>query len=419
MEELLGAKQLGDDQTAVKKSVQNYYGEELKDQNDLKTSACKTCIPPPKEIRQYLKEVPKEVLVKFYGCGTPLPLGITGLRVLDLGSGSGRDCYVASRLVGENGSVTGIDMTPSQLEVANRHLEAYTRDVLKYSKPNMRFIQGEIEYLDKAGIPDESQDLVISNCVINLSPDKARVLQQVYRVLAPGGEMYFSDVYCDRRLPYELRTHPVLLGECLGGALYINDFIRLCHQVGFTDPRRLSIEPISVDDPELKEVVGEARFYSITYRLFKVPGRLETLCEDYGQVAVYKGTIPGHRHAYDLDDHHRFVANKPMLVCGNTASMVAENGWPPTSQFQGTAMSTTASLTAVGLPPARLRHPDLQLTVLEGPAAELTAPGLGKEPPTTACMVLKSDDAVLEQGLNKVPKLLSKEFFQQKLYGWC
>jgi len=329
MEELLGAKQLGDDQTAVKKSVQNYYGEELKDQNDLKTSACKTCIPPPKEIRQYLKEVPKEVLVKFYGCGTPLPLGITGLRVLDLGSGSGRDCYVASRLVGENGSVTGIDMTPSQLEVANRHLEAYTRDVLKYSKPNMRFIQGEIEYLDKAGIPDESQDLVISNCVINLSPDKARVLQQVYRVLAPGGEMYFSDVYCDRRLPYELRTHPVLLGECLGGALYINDFIRLCHQVGFTDPRRLSIEPISVDDPELKEVVGEARFYSITYRLFKVPGRLETLCEDYGQVAVYKGTIPGHRHAYDLDDHHRFVANKPMLVCGNTASMVAETWLAP------------------------------------------------------------------------------------------
>jgi hypothetical protein len=81
-----------------------------------------------------------------------------------------------------------------------------------------------------------------------------------------------------------------------------------------------------VTDPELKEVVGEANFYSITYRLFKLPGLLETLCEDYGQYAVYKGTIPGHKHAYWLDDHHRFEKGKPAIVCGNTAAMVGENG---------------------------------------------------------------------------------------------
>ncbi|GLC51856.1 hypothetical protein PLESTB_000555900 [Pleodorina starrii] len=327
--ELTAAQQLGSDQEAVKESVKEYYGETLKSSGDLRTSACTACKPPPAEVRAALASVPGEVKDKFYGCGNPIPTGIDGLRVLDLGCGSGRDCYVAARLVGEQGSVTGVDMTPSQLEVARAHCKSYCCETLGYSQPNMRFIQGEIEYLDRAGIADASVDLIISNCVINLSPDKARVLSEAYRVLAPGGEMHFSDVYCDRRLPSSVRTHPVLLGECLAGALYVNDFIRLCRKVGFTDPRQLECEEIIVHDAELKDLVGEARFYSITYRLFKVPGQIEDLCEDYGQVAVYKGTIPGRPHAYDLDDHHRFVANKPMLVCGNTASMVGETWLKP------------------------------------------------------------------------------------------
>uniref|UniRef100_A0A7S0WXY5 Arsenite methyltransferase n=1 Tax=Chlamydomonas leiostraca TaxID=1034604 RepID=A0A7S0WXY5_9CHLO len=327
MGELLQGQHLGSDHDAVKASVQQYYGQELHSSSDLKTAACTSCKAPPPEIRAHLKDVPQEIKDRFYGCGTPLPLGITGLRVLDLGCGTGRDCYVAARLVGESGSVTGVDMTPEQLAVARKYVDSYTAQVLRYAKPNMRFVQGTIEKLE--GIADASQDLIISNCVINLSPDKASVLREAYRVLAPGGEMYFSDVYCDRRLPKELRTHPVLLGECLGGALYINDFLRLAREVGFTDPRSLEAEPIAINDAELAGAVGEAKFFSITYRLFKIPGRLETLCEDYGQVAVYKGTLPGHKHAYALDDHHRFIANKPMLVCGNTASMVEETWLKP------------------------------------------------------------------------------------------
>ena len=120
----------------------------------------------------------------------------------------------------------------------------------------------------------------------------------------------------------------MLWGECISGALYIGDFKRICRDVGFTDPRVLSISPIAVTDPELQKVVGEAKFFSITYRLFKI-GSLETECEDYGQVAVYKGTIPGHPHSYALDDHHVFETNKPMLVCGNTASMVSETWLKP------------------------------------------------------------------------------------------
>jgi len=114
-----------------------------------------------------------------------------------------------------------------------------------------------------------------------------------------------------------------MLGECLGGALYIEDFRRICQRVGFLDPRQLSIEPIEVNDPELKLLCGSANFYSITYRCFKL-SNMETLCEDYGQVAYYKGTLPNNPNSYMLDDHHVFETGKPMLVCGNTASMVSE-----------------------------------------------------------------------------------------------
>ena len=94
--------------------------------------------------------------------------------------------------------------------------------------------------------------------------------------------------------------------------------------MGFLDPRQLEASPIVVTDPELKELCGEAKFYSITYRCFKLAG-METLCEDYGQVAYYKGTIPNHPHTYALDDHHEWETGRPMLVCGNTASMVGES----------------------------------------------------------------------------------------------
>lgn len=313
--------------TAIEKtleSVQTYYGKVLETSKDLKTSACTAAGKPHPEIIKIMKQIPREIMEKFYGCGAPLPLGIDGLRVLDLGSGSGRDCYICSKLVGEKGTVTGIDMTDEQLSIAREHAESYAA-TLGYATTNLRFVKGFIERLDDAGIADASQDIVISNCVVNLSPDKPRVLREAYRVLANGGEFYFSDVYCDRRLPEAVRKHEVLWGECVSGALYVEDFKRIARDVGFTDPRVLASAPIEINDPELKDVVGEAKFYSITYRLFKLPDALETLCEDYGQVAIYKGTIPGHRHAYDLDDHHRFVTNKPMLVCGNSAAMVGDS----------------------------------------------------------------------------------------------
>lgn len=201
-------------------SVQNYYGKVLSTSKDLKTSACTAAGRPHPIVQDAIKQVPAEIRAKFYGCGAPLPLGIDGLRVLDLGSGSGRDAFVCAKLVGESGSVVGIDMTDEQLDVARAHVDSYSA-ALKYQKPNLKFVKGYIERLDEAGIADESVDMIISNCVVNLSPDKPGVLREAYRVLAPGGELYFSDVYCDRRLPKHVQENEVC---CCGG--------RVLHELG-------------------------------------------------------------------------------------------------------------------------------------------------------------------------------------------
>eukprot|EP01080_Neovahlkampfia_damariscottae_P001241 gene1241-11330_t len=300
--------------------VKEYYGKILSTMDDLKTTACTCSGKPTKIIREIIKDIPNEIKEKFYGCGTPTPLGIEGCSVLDLGSGSGRDCYIASKLVGKEGKVIGVDMTQEQNDVANKFIKEYS-DKLGYS--NMRFETGYIEFLDQCGIEKESIDIVISNCVINLSPNKEEVLKSVYDSLKFGGEFYFSDVYASRRIPEEIQKHEVLYGECLSGALYIEDFIRLCHKVGFIDPRMLEMKEIKIKNEELQEVIGNIKFYSITYRLFKLKN-LETKCEDYGQYAIYKGNIVGQPSSFELDDHHFFETNKPLLVCGNTASMLQE-----------------------------------------------------------------------------------------------
>jgi arsenite methyltransferase len=314
--------------------VRKYYGEVLSQTKDLKTSACTSAEKPHKMIRDTLQMIPQKIIEKFYGCGTPIPLGIKGCNVLDLGSGSGRDCYIAANIVGQEGNVIGVDMTDQQLQVANEHVQEYMTK-LKYNRTNLRFVKGYIEELQKLDIEPGTIDLVISNCVVNLSPNKKAVLEGVYHLLKEGGEFYFSDVYCDRRLSQEVRQHKVLYGECISGALYVNDFIRLCHQVGFLDPRIISQTEITVEDEELRDITGNAKFYSITYRLFKL-NSLETLCEDYGQYAVYLGNIPGLKWSYKLDDHHEFETNKPTLVCGNTASMLSETWLKPYFKVVGT-----------------------------------------------------------------------------------
>ena len=142
-------------------------------------------------------------------------------------------------------------------------------------------------------------------------------------MLKPGGELYFSDVFADRRVPRELMNDPVLYGECLSGALYIEDFRRLMQELGCPDYRVVTGHDIDIEDPEIERKTGMINFRSLTIRAFKLDS-LEDICEDYGQVATYLGTIPEAPHRFILDDHHTFHKGKPMLVCGNSSAMVEE-----------------------------------------------------------------------------------------------
>ncbi len=193
--------------------VKHYYGQVLQSTADLKTNACCTTTAMPTHVKAVLEQIHEEVQARYYGCGLVVSEGLEGLRVLDLGCGSGRDTFLLSKLVGRQGFVVGIDMTPEQINFARRHV-AYHTSRFGYDRPNVDFIDGTVEHLEESGLEAGTFDLVVSNCVINLVPDKRAVLQQVYRLLKAGGEFYFSDVYADRRIPPSLTEDPVLYGEC-------------------------------------------------------------------------------------------------------------------------------------------------------------------------------------------------------------
>lgn len=308
------------DKVDMKEKVKRYYGKEIQRTSDLKTEACCDTNSLPDYIRDTLSLINDEIKMKYYGCGSPIPLCIEGLNALDVGCGTGRDTYCLSKLVGKNGFVYGIDMTENQISVAGRYIEEQTKR-FRYERPNVEFVLDDMENMTRH-IKEETIDLAISNCVINLSQDKEIVLKQIFKVLKWGGEFYFSDVYADRRSTEDVRKNPILFAECLGGALYHKDFIRIAARAGFPDPRIVSQREIAITNPEIKKLIGNVRFYSITYRLWKIK-ELEDACEDYGHIAVYRGGIQESPFKFELDASHIFYANKPERVCGNTALMLS------------------------------------------------------------------------------------------------
>ena len=303
--------------------LKEYYGKTISGKNDLKTKAC-MCAPNAhsKEVRTVMPLIANEIVSKFYGCGSPIPPLLEGKTILDLGCGTGRDVYIAAKLAGESGFAIGVDMTEEQLAVARTH-EDEQRIRFGFEKSNVVFHRGFIEDLAAIGIGDETIDVVISNCVINLSPSKEAVFREIYRVLKPGGELFFSDVFADRRIPENISSDLVILGECLGGATYVEDFRRIMQKTGWADFRNMSVRSIAMDNEDIEKKAGFIQFSECTIRAFKLDS-LEDICEDYGQVAYYDGSIAGYPHFFDLDDHHRFYTGKPMLVCGNTAAMLEQ-----------------------------------------------------------------------------------------------
>lgn len=171
------------------------------------------------------------------GCGNPTAIASLeeGDTVLDLGSGAGFDCFLASREVGPAGHVIGVDMTPAMVETARENVE-------RNDTPNVEFRLGEIEHLPVA---DSAIDVIISNCVINLSPNKPRVFREAYRVLRPGGRLAISDVVRTMPFPAEIKTDPESLIACVGGASPIQELETLVRDAGFVD--------VSIDTTEKSE----------------------------------------------------------------------------------------------------------------------------------------------------------------------
>ena len=302
-------------------AVQAYYGQELGGSADLKTNACCDAEALPAWMKPLLGRIHPEVTNRYYGCGLVCPPLLEGCQVLDLGCGTGRDAYLLSQLVGAMGQVVGVDMTREQLAIAQSHAP-YHAELFGYA--NVSFLEGTIEQLQDLPLGAGQFDVIVSNCVLNLATDKGAVLRGVKRLLKPGGEFYFADVYADRRLPAALRSDPVLYGECLGGALYWKDFLRLARQAGFADPRLVDDRPITFSDQRIQDLLGDTRFFSATYRLFNLDG-LEDACEDHGQAVIYQGTIPHYPHRFDLDGHHAIETGRCFPVCGNTYRMLTES----------------------------------------------------------------------------------------------
>ncbi|MCI5065175.1 methyltransferase domain-containing protein [bacterium] len=321
------------DQQSLLHAVSEYYGSTLESASDLKTSACCSVEAVPPHVRPILAKIQSEVHEKSYGCGSPIPLGLEGAHVLDLGCGTGRDCLVMAALVGEQGRVLGVDMTPEQLEVAERWLPFHEKS-LGIRPGVLSFRQGEMEKLEALDLKESSFDLVISNCVLNLSPDKEKLFREIFRVLKPGGELYFSDVFADRRIPRELQEDPVLRGECLSGALYTEDFRRMLRDIGCRDYRTVSTTPVTLEDGAIHEKIGMVQFFSETIRAFHISD-LEDGPEDYGQVAIYRTPMLGAAHHFKLDDRISFERDRPVRVSGNTAAILEQSRFAPYFEIIG------------------------------------------------------------------------------------
>lgn len=250
--------------------VKDYYGKTLKTNKDLKTNACCTPSSIDKDQKEILEKIHPKVKEKYYGCGLLTPENIIGNTILDLGSGSGRDVYMLSAMVGENGKVIGIDMTDEQLETA-RSFQDYHAQAFGHSKSNVTFIKGTIEDLSACGIEDESIDLLISNCVINLSNDKPSVYKEIQRVLKPGGEMLISDVFSNKSIPQNLKDDEILYGECLSGALSEEEFKQIMETLNAPYTIKNS-RILSIENKEIEEKCRGYIFYSQTIQAQK-PGK--------------------------------------------------------------------------------------------------------------------------------------------------
>lgn len=287
---------------------------------------------------QYLKVIPAEVIEKDYGCGDPSRHLRPGETVLDLGSGTGKICFIASQVVGPEGSVIGVDMTDAMLEVARRNAPVVANTIgfanVEFRKGRIQDLALDLEALEKElkrkpiddanawleaeeraeelrvkrpMIAAETIDVVVSNCVLNLvsKTHRNQLFSEIFRVLKVGGRAVISDIVCDEDVPLELQHDPELWSGCISGAFRENEFLNAFINAGFYGAR-----VVNLDDEPWQTVQG-IEFRSMTIEAFK--GK-QGVCLERNQAVIYKGPFS---EVLD-DDGHRMERGVRYAVCDKT-----------------------------------------------------------------------------------------------------
>ncbi len=269
--------------------IRAYYSEAAREP---KTEICQPVAMDPRA----LAHIPDDVIARSYGCGSPVfaAAPAEGETMVDLGSGAGMEAFIASRLVGPEGQVIGVDMTPDMLQFS-RDASQRVAERLGYS--NVAFTRGLLEALP---IASETADAVTSNCVINLSPEKLKVFAEIRRVLKPGGRMVISDIVSQTALPPEIRFNPRLKGECIAGAMTAKKLLATLRKVGFADIEVLKQSPW--------RTIDEIPFDTMTVRAY----RSQNQGSKVGNISRRRQTFV----APAQTEQAHFRHNRDCMVCG-------------------------------------------------------------------------------------------------------
>lgn len=281
-----------------RKIVREFYGQAAQ------TPQADLCCPTTFDAAD-IAHIPQDVIDRFYGCGSPVSAANPqpGEVYVDLGSGAGIDCFIAAKRVGPAGRVIGVDMTDQMLEVARANgpavAQALGYDVVAFRKG----------YLEEIPIDSHTADLVTSNCVINLSPDKPKVFAEIWRVLKDHGRAVIADIVSEREVPPRLKVNEQLWGECLVGSLTEEQFVAMLEQAGFYG--------LSVMKKAYWKTIEGFDFFSITVQGFKFEKTAG--CQFIGQQAIYRGPYKG-----VLDEEgHLFPRDAAVAVCTDTAKKLS------------------------------------------------------------------------------------------------
>lgn len=335
------------------------------------------CCPVQYDSR-YLEALPSEVIEKDYGCGDPSKHVRPGETVLDLGSGTGKICFIASQVVGPAGKVIGVDMTDDMLEVARRNAPIVAERIghanVEFKKGRIQDLALDLEKLD-AGLKTrpitdaasflaadeiaeelriksplvgaETVDVVVSNCVLNLVDSNARrqLFSEIYRVLRNGGRAVISDIVADEDVPAEMQNDPELWSGCISGAMTEEGFLQAFADAGF-----YGIELVKYD-AEPWQTVGGIEFRSVTVQAFK--GK-QGACLERNQAVIFKGPF---REVLD-DDGHRMERGRRYAVCDKTYSLLKKAPYREFFEFVDPLTEVPAGeAVPFACTPGQLRHP--------------------------------------------------------------